>query len=33
MGITHCNVEHWLQEVVTALMLSGVVVLASVLIR
>ena len=32
MNLTHCNVERWVQEAVTALMLSAVVVLASVLI-
>ena len=31
MDLTHCHVECWLQEAVTALMLSGVAVLASVL--
>jgi len=32
MDVTHCNVERWLQEAVTALMLSAVVVLANVLV-
>ena len=32
MDVTHCNVGRWMQEAVAALMLSAVVILASVLI-
>ena len=32
MDVTHCNVERWIQEAVTALMLSAVLVLANVLV-